>query len=91
MKLLSFSLNQMERLTVQAKMTPSCYLMEDSLVKVALVRSLKKGNRILAVVGCPLLVLVVVVLVELDSLGATANSLRFLKTRFLHILRRTWQ
>ena len=82
MVLLSLSLKRMDPFTVQAERTLSCCLMDDSLVKVALVRSSKKGNRIRAVLtpldlveeeGAVLLVMV--------SLGE--NSFRLRNTRFL--------
>ena len=78
---LSLTLNRIEPLTVQAEITLSCCLMEDSFWKVAFVRSSKKGYLILATLAAPLLVLLAELL---ESLGANSFLLR--KTRFRQYL-----
>ena len=85
MVLLSFNLKRMEPFTVHAEMTPSCCLMAVSLVKVALVRSSKKGYFIRGVLAAPLLVLLEGVgMAVLGSLGE--KSFRLRNTTFLQYL-----
>ena len=79
MVLLSLSLKRMDPFTVQAEVTPSCCFIADSFWKVALVRSSKNGNFMRDTLEALLLVLLEVV--EMDSLGA--NSFRLRNTRFL--------
>ena len=82
MLLLSLILNLMDPLTVQADTTLSWFLMSPSFLKVALVRSSKKGNLILAPLAVLFLVLAATVLPT--SLGA--NSLRLRNTRLRQYL-----
>ena len=82
MVLLSLSLKRIDPFTVQAEITPSCCLMADSLVKVALVKSSKKGNRMrVALVPLVLVEEEGALLAVLGSLGE--NSFRLQNTKLL--------